>query len=134
MPSRSTSASTRPRPAPSAIRSPMSCVRCATTNDITPKMPTAASASATAAKLAKSTVVKRSPAIDSCTSCSIVFTSAIGRSGSLARMAAATALLDAGRIARAADGHAAPGQGLCQNGTSISGNPSSFGPALRTFA
>ena len=40
MPSRRTSASTRPRPAPSAMRSPMSCVRCATTNDITPKMPT----------------------------------------------------------------------------------------------
>ena len=64
----------------------------------------------------------------------MVFTSAIGRSGSSELMTAAMLLLMLAGSPMVRTAIWTPGQGLCAKGTSISGKPSPLGPPLRTLS
>src|SRR5688572_349061 len=70
-----TSLTTSRRVAPSATRTPISTVRCATPNEITPYVPIAASSSASPAKAPSSMVMNRGCAVAEATRASIVATS-----------------------------------------------------------
>ena len=75
------SRSTSTVPAPSAMRMPISCVRCATEWPTTPTMPTAASTSASTEKTLSSSIGKRREPVESWTTSSIVSTPDTGLSG-----------------------------------------------------
>src|ERR1017187_8754265 len=80
-----TNRSTSTVPAPSAMRRPISCVRCVTEWPTTPTMPTAASTRATTEKTLSRSMGKRREPVESWTTSSMVWKPDTGQSGKTPR-------------------------------------------------